>query len=293
MIDEDCKPAEKDSESPEDDECADIQIKVPEAEQMSEDETPPTEKQENVTEELFQKFKDKEAVFEDEVEDGSLFVDIEEEEEQRKTRKETEPEKMLQSPDESFEIEENDEESCSSVSMTQENLIPEPTTEHQEAAEPDKKFCCKKHRLLFTQSASSIRLCATKQLYEQVSCDEPDNNIELERDKKLWEKPQPHKIQGYRTPRERTDYKAHEADISGKLLNKRQSMNPVKVKGVMIETNEQEIEEIPTKSLPAVRNEPKLTNLKSAFVQDSIGSENDEEYPPVGETQFTHFVTQR
>ena len=164
---------------------------------MSEDESvspPPIKKQENVTAELFQKFKEQEAVFDDEVEVPSLFVDIEEEEDQRKTRKESEPEQMLQSPDESFEIEENDEESCSSVSITQENLIPDPSPDPQEEKQ-DKKFCCKKHRQLFTQSSSSIRMCATKQLYEQVSCDEPDNNIEsgTERDKKLWEKPQPNK----------------------------------------------------------------------------------------------------
>ena len=102
---------------------------------MSEDESvspPPIKKQENVTAELFQKFKEQEAVFDVEVEDQSLFVDIEEEEDQRKTRKESEPEQMLQSPDESFEIEENDEESCSSVSITHENLIPDPSPDPEE-----------------------------------------------------------------------------------------------------------------------------------------------------------------
>ena len=70
-------------------------------------------------------------------------------------------------------------------------------------------------------------------------------------------------------------------------------MNPAKVKGVMIETNEEDIEEISSKALPAVCKEPKLTNLKSAFIQDSFCSEPDEECPPGGETQFTHFITQR
>ena len=111
-------------------------------------------------------------------------------------------------------------------------------------------------------------MCATKQLYEQVSCDEPDNNIEseIEREKKLWEKPQPNKIQGYRNQAEKIDFSAHEADITGKLLSKRRSLNPAKVKGVMIETNEQDIEEISSKALPAVYKEPKVTNLKSAFI---------------------------
>ena len=149
---------------------------------------------------------------------------------------------------------------------------------------------------MFTQSSSSIRLCATQQLYEQVSCDEPDSNIEseIERDKKLWEKPQGNRIQGYRNRTDRIEYSAHEADITGKLLSKRQSMNPVKVKGVVIETNEQDIEEISSKALPAVSNEPKLTNSKSAFLQNSIGSENtDEDCPVFGETQLTYFSTNR
>ena len=75
---------------------------------------------------------------------------------------------------------------------------------------------------------------------------------ETERDKKLWEKPQPNKIQGYRNQAEKINFSAHEADITGKLLSKRRSMNPAKVKGVMIETNEQDIEEISSKALPAV-----------------------------------------
>ena len=276
-----------------------MQIKVPEAEQMSEDESisplpTPVVRDENAAAEIFDKFKEQEAVFDDEVEDQSLFVDIEDEEDQRNTRKESAPEQMLESPDESFEMEEIDDASCSSASVTHENLIPDPSEEQQEKT-PDKKFCCKKHRQLFTQSSSSIRLCATKQLYEQVSCDEPDNNIETEeeRDKKLWEKPQSNKIQGSRNRTEKIDYNAHEADITGKLLSKRQSMNPAKVKGVMIETNEQDIEEISSKALPAVSKEPKIINLKSAFIQNSISSENDEEYPAFGETQFTHFPTQR
>ena len=70
-------------------------------------------------------------------------------------------------------------------------------------------------------------------------------------------------------------------------------MNPATVKGVMIETNEEDIEEISSKALPAVYKEPKLANLKSAFIQDSFCSEPDEECPSVGETQDTHFITQR
>jgi hypothetical protein len=62
----------------------------------------------------------------------------------------------------------------------------------------------------------------TMQLYEQVSCDEPDNNIEaeIEREKNLGEKPQPNKIQGYRNQAEKNDFSSHEADIPGKLSRK-------------------------------------------------------------------------
>jgi hypothetical protein len=61
-------------------------------------------------------------------------------------------------------------------------------------------------------------------------------------------------------------------------------MNQAKVKGVMIETNDEEIEEISSKALTTVCKEPKLTNLKSAFIQDSIGSEPNEECPSVRDT---------
>ena len=311
VIDEDCKPPTEKTESPEDDEFADIQIKIPETEQMSEDESIPTPvpQKEINTEEIFERFKEQEAIFENEIEDQSLFTGIEEEEEKRKIRKEADHEKMSQSPDESFEIEDNDDQSCSSVSVTQENLVVDPPIAKKDD-NSEKKFCCKKHRQLFMESASSIRLCATRQLYEQVSCDEPestipaentpdkiitDKNIESdkERDMKLWEKPKNNKIQGYRNTFDKTEYNAHEADITGKLLNRRQNMNPAKVKGLMIETNEQDIEEISSGALPAVCHEPNQTSLKSAFLQESVSSEQEEEIFSSGETQFTHFQLQR
>ena len=69
------------------------------------------------------------------------------------------------------------------------------------------------------------RLCASKQLYEQVSCDDPEldkyyveqgerNMREQEdRDKRVWEGgvSPGEKIQGTRVGR--TEYRAHEADI--------------------------------------------------------------------------------
>ena len=82
-----------------------------------------------------------------------MFADIEVEEEARRERKEPEPEPeaMLESPDQSFELEEAEEESCaSSASHTTENL------QLQDKPE-ERKFCCRKHRLLFAQSQNSIR----------------------------------------------------------------------------------------------------------------------------------------
>ena len=153
---ESCRPKREQSYSPEDDERADLQLKVSEADTMSDDDSfeeapPPEETEEEVTEELFEKFKQNEETFARPVEDAAMFADIEVEEEARRERKEPEPEAMLESPDQSFEIEEADEESCQSVaSHTTENLQLEDKPE-------ERKFCCRKHRLLFAQSQSSIR----------------------------------------------------------------------------------------------------------------------------------------
>ena len=66
-----------------------------------------------------------------------------------------------------------------------------------------------------------LRLCATKQLYEQVSCDGPDteDTIEpvVERDKIVWETPalsSKNKIVGNRVGSGgKSELKAHEEDI--------------------------------------------------------------------------------
>ena len=157
---ESCRPKREQSYSPEDDERADLQLKVSEADTMSDDDSfeeapPPEETEEEVTEELFEKFKQNEETFARPVEDAAMFADIEVEEEARRERKEPEPEAMLESPDQSFEIveAEEEEESCqSSVSHTSENL----QLQLQDKPE-ERKFCCRKHRLLFAQSQSSIR----------------------------------------------------------------------------------------------------------------------------------------
>ena len=76
-----------------------------------------------------------------------------------------------------------------------------------------------------------VRLCATKQLFEQISCDDPDiENENEERDKKLWENmamldrdkkvwskddlTSGSKIVGRRVDvGEKQEYQLHEADI--------------------------------------------------------------------------------
>ena len=77
-----------------------------------------------------------------------------------------------------------------------------------------------------------VRLCATKQLFEQISCDNPDvdNEENEERDKKLWENmamvdrdkkvwskddlTSGNKIVGRRVDvGEKQEYQLHEADI--------------------------------------------------------------------------------
>ena len=64
------------------------------------------------------------------------------------------------------------------------------------------------------------RLCATKQLYEQVSCDEPDTeDPTVERDNIVWESPalsSRNKITGSRVGSAsggKSELKAHEEDI--------------------------------------------------------------------------------
>ena len=118
---------------------------------------------------------------------------------------------MLESPDHSFEIEAEEEESChSSISHTEENL----QLENKEQTQPT--FCCGKHRNLFAQSQNSIRLCASKQLYEQVSCDEADTAEMVEREKIIWDTPalNTNKIVASRAPGGgRSEMRAHEEDI--------------------------------------------------------------------------------
>ena len=83
-------------------------------------------------------------------------------------------------------------------------------------------FCCRKHRLLFAQSQNSIRLCATKQLYEQVSCDEADTAEMVEREKIIWDTPalNTNKIVASRAPGGgRSEMRAHEEDIKVRGLS--------------------------------------------------------------------------
>jgi len=82
--------------------------------------------------------------------------------------------------------------------------------------------------------------------------------------------PSSDKIVGSRVT-DRQEYRAHEADIKGKLLNKRQRKDPVKMK--MIETSETDIEELtvptPSSGLPVVDQSPSMhqSGIKSAFVK--------------------------
>merc|ERR1712130_373397 len=142
----------------------------------------------------------------------------------------------------------------------------EETVKAEETSSEDKTFCCKKHSKVFSQERTSIRMCATKQLYEQVSCDEPyveEKTVSANQEKKTEVVPQENELN------------AHEADIRGKLLNKRRSMNPSKVKEVtMLETAEDDIEEIP--HLPGLPNVVRrddagemMGGKKSAFTESS------------------------
>ena len=95
-----------------------MQLKVAEDEKMSDDEEVSSsfiEEQTAVnTEGLFRKFKENEpGVGEQVEEEKSLFEDIEVEEEERRERREVDTEQMLESPDESLELDVT-EESCSS-----------------------------------------------------------------------------------------------------------------------------------------------------------------------------------
>ena len=80
------------------------------------------------------------------------------------------------------------------------------------------------------------RLCATKQLYEQISCDDPELEARLgeerrsweggaevpmvERDRRVWEgvARQGERITGSRVASARQEYRAHEADIKVGVL---------------------------------------------------------------------------
>ena len=154
-----------------------------------------------------------------------LFGDIEEEEDLRRER--LKEEKMLQSPDESLDLGQEDSPRQEEEGGTEATFTPEPLEnlnkveeKEENTASEDKTFCCKKHSKVFSQERTSIRMCATKQLYEQVSCDEP--YVE----EKTGAAPKEEMKAEVLTE---TELNAHEADIRGKLLNKRRSMNPSKV----------------------------------------------------------------
>ena len=103
--------------------------------------------QETTSEDLFTKFKENEESFKEEVAEESLFVDIEDEEVKRKERQE---EAMVESPDESFEIVDAEEDSCNSQ-------VSEAASQEEAGDGVQRSFCCGKHRALFMQSSNSIR----------------------------------------------------------------------------------------------------------------------------------------
>ena len=226
IIDDECNPKNDDlgSESPEDEE--DFKLKIPETEELSDDEMKTAETVDGIDEEMYKRFVANDARRSAE---DRLFGDIEEEEDLRRER--LKEEKMLQSPDESLDLAQEEEESPSQqeeeATFTPEpleDLNKEAKTEEavktEENSSEDKTFCCKKHSKVFSQERTSIRMCATKQLYEQVSCDEPyveEKIVSANQEKKTEVIPQENELN------------AHEADIRGKLLNKRRSMNPSKV----------------------------------------------------------------
>ena len=222
IIDDECNPKNDDlgSESPEDEE--DFKLRIPEVEELSDDEMKTAEGVDEIDEEMYKRFVANDA--RRSVED-KLFGDIEEEEDLRRER--LKDEKMLQSPDESLDLPQEDsrgqgqgEVEATFTAEPLENLDKEAKEEN--TAE-DKTFCCKKHSKVFSQEKTSIRMCATKQLFEQVSCDEP--YVEEPRDTKTAEANRETKPEVLTE----SELNAHEADIRGKLLNKRRSMNPSKV----------------------------------------------------------------
>ena len=223
IIEDECNPKHDDlgSESPEDEE--DFKLKIPENEELSDDEMKTSEGVDEIDEEMYKRFVANDARRSAE---DRLFGDIEEEEDLRRER--LKEEKMLQSPDESLDLAQEDSPQQEEGGGIEATFTPEPledlnkkAEEKEENSSEDKTFCCKKHSKVFSQERTSIRMCATKQLYEQVSCDEPY----------VEEKP------GVALPNQEikaevlteTELNAHEADIRGKLLNKRRSMNPSKV----------------------------------------------------------------
>ena len=74
------------------------------------------------------------------------------------------------------------------------------------------------------------RLCATKQLYEQISCDDPELEARVgeggaavpmvDRERRVWEgvARQGDRITGSRVASARQEYRAHEADIKVGVL---------------------------------------------------------------------------
>ena len=104
--------------------------------------------------ECFKKFKDTEEKLQlmDCEESGTLFADIEKDNQEAVEDEEemTKPLKFIHS--------------SKSCDWTQDV--------GGSSSEDGRTFCCNKHRTIFTQSANSIRLSASKQLYEQVSCED-------------------------------------------------------------------------------------------------------------------------
>ena len=168
IIEDECDPKSESSgsDSPEDEE--NFKLKIPEAEELSDDDMNTADTADG-DDELYNKFVASKTKGTDE---ENLFEDIEEEENMRKERLKHD-ENMLQTPDGSFDIPDELEKEQAEAVFTPEPLLEvleEAEKDEKEKAETteDKKFCCKKHNKVFSQSQSSLRMCASRQLYEQV-----------------------------------------------------------------------------------------------------------------------------
>jgi len=173
---EKCEPIHHHESSSEDDSFTDIQMRIPQPDyEDEEDENKPApdddddddKEESSIIEEIqtiecFKKFKENEEKMSeaDCEESGTLFADIEKNDDTAEEKEEV-TEEEIRKPLNFI----HSTESCDHGN----------TGGSSETSVEGRTFCCSKHRTIFTQSANSIRLSASKQLYEQVSCDEPDS----------------------------------------------------------------------------------------------------------------------